>query len=246
MQAQAQPQGINRAREAIALLLGPGVVYAVLITMSCLKHGGGPEYKPVAWAVAALGAIYLVVFGGWQFGVLRLLLRGGLERLSFKPGRFGSDLAAGALIFVAMALANALVDYCFKTAGHANESLARATYLMSKDPALLLASLFPGIWLGAALMEEFTRSFLLSGLVRLFSGWPLRAAAVLLSAGLFAAVHIYQGPYGIINAGVLGLILAGAYLFTGRFWPLVLAHGFFNSFLILYWVVCVHWNLWEF
>ena len=229
------------ARQLAALLLGPLLVYAVLITFSFLQRPQDYAVKPVAWFVLALAAAYLLVFAGWQYLVLRLVCRETPGALNLRQAGLSSDLQTGALVFVLIAIANVLVVKLFD---EPNATLAQSTGYMAEGGWLLLASL-AGTWLTAA-TEEITRALLLSRLLRLSATWLTKVLALVLAAGLFSLVHAYQGTYGLVNAGLLGLILAGAYIYNGRLRPLVLAHGLFNSFLILYWVVTVHWNLWEF
>lgn len=42
---------------------------------------------------------------------------------------------------------------------------------------------------------------------------------------------VSAGPAGILDSGVAGLILGGAYLLSGRvLWTSILAHGFIDTF----------------
>jgi len=45
-----------------------------------------------------------------------------------------------------------------------------------------------------------------------------------LSAILYGFRHLYQGPAGIIDTAINGLILAIAYLLLGRVIPLIISH----------------------
>jgi membrane protease YdiL (CAAX protease family) len=50
---------------------------------------------------------------------------------------------------------------------------------------------------------------------------------------LFGYGHFYKGPAGIVDSGVAGLILAAAYLVTGRnLWTCVFTHGFIDTFAV--------------
>lgn len=56
-------------------------------------------------------------------------------------------------------------------------------------------------------------------------------AALVVSAVLFGYGHYYKGPSGVLDSGVAGLILGGAYLLSGRvLWTSILAHGFIDTF----------------
>jgi CAAX protease family protein len=60
------------------------------------------------------------------------------------------------------------------------------------------------------------------------------AFALIISSVLFGIGHYYKGPAGIVNSGVAGLILGGAYLLAGRnLWAPVLAHGLMDSVVLI-------------
>jgi uncharacterized protein len=60
------------------------------------------------------------------------------------------------------------------------------------------------------------------------------AFALIISSVLFGIGHYYKGPAGIVNSGVAGLILGGAYLLARRnLWAPVLAHGFMDSVVLI-------------
>jgi membrane protease YdiL (CAAX protease family) len=59
-------------------------------------------------------------------------------------------------------------------------------------------------------------------------------AALAVTAVLFGYGHYYKGPSGILDSGVAGLILGGAYLLSGRvLWTSILAHGFIDTFGVM-------------
>ncbi len=57
------------------------------------------------------------------------------------------------------------------------------------------------------------------------------AAALLVSTGLFASYHIYQGPAGAFGAGVTGLLYGASFCWWRRLWPLCVAHTLHNLVL---------------
>jgi membrane protease YdiL (CAAX protease family) len=58
--------------------------------------------------------------------------------------------------------------------------------------------------------------------------------ALALQSIVFGLVHMYQGPVGIIGAGVAGLIFGALVLAArGSIWPAVLAHGISNSISLI-------------
>jgi membrane protease YdiL (CAAX protease family) len=60
---------------------------------------------------------------------------------------------------------------------------------------------------------------------------------VVVSAGLFGLVHLYQGPVHALWTGILGLIMALHYVRFGRVLPLVLAHYVTNALQIVVFAV---------
>jgi hypothetical protein len=51
---------------------------------------------------------------------------------------------------------------------------------------------------------------------------------------LFGYGHYYKGPAGIVDSGIAGLVLGGAYLLSNRnLWTSILAHGFIDTFGIV-------------
>ncbi len=53
-------------------------------------------------------------------------------------------------------------------------------------------------------------------------------APALISAGLFALGHFYQGVYGVVQTAVFGLVLAVFTLRWGTLWPAIFAHTAIN------------------
>jgi membrane protease YdiL (CAAX protease family) len=102
---------------------------------------------------------------------------------------------------------------------------------------LRLALLYlPIVWGFAAFGEEIGyRGYLLeraADVARRSS--TAYAFALIISSVLFGIGHYYKGPAGIVNSGVAGLILGGAYLLARRnLWAPVLAHGFMDSVVLI-------------
>jgi membrane protease YdiL (CAAX protease family) len=91
------------------------------------------------------------------------------------------------------------------------------------------------VWTFAAFGEEIAyRGYLLNRGTEALGGTSLAFwLAAIASAVLFGYGHFYKGPAGVLDSGVAGLILASAYLLTGRnLWTCVLAHGFIDTFAV--------------
>jgi membrane protease YdiL (CAAX protease family) len=84
------------------------------------------------------------------------------------------------------------------------------------------------IWSFAAFGEEFAyRGYLLRRTIDALGGSTRGAvAAVLLCGALFGVGHFYQGPVGMIDSTVSGLVFGTLYVKSGgNLWPSTLAHG---------------------
>lgn len=110
----------------------------------------------------------------------------------------------------------------------------RFTFFLGK-PWVFITYLVTVIWIGAALGEELLmRGFLLNRLAAFFGStrfaWII---SVIIQAAIFGSLHAYQGTYGMISTGVIGLIFGIVYLVAGkRLLPLVLAHLILNTVTI--------------
>ena len=96
----------------------------------------------------------------------------------------------------------------------------------------LLALGVPFIWVLAAFGEEWVyRGWLMNRLADLFGrSWVGWTVAVVLANIVFGLAHLYQGPIGMIEAGVDGVLFALLYFATGRnlIAPMI-AHGVQDS-----------------
>lgn len=89
------------------------------------------------------------------------------------------------------------------------------------------------VWTWAAFGEEIGyRGWLLGRAGDALGRSPAATAfAVAASSVLFGFGHFYKGPAGILDSGVAGLVLAGAFLVARRnLWAPILAHGLIDTF----------------
>ena len=92
------------------------------------------------------------------------------------------------------------------------------------------------VWTFAAFGEEIAyRGYLLTRAADL--GNRTTAAywiGIVVVSILFGYGHYYKGPAGILDSGIAGLILGGAYVVSGRnLWASILAHGFIDTFGVI-------------
>jgi membrane protease YdiL (CAAX protease family) len=74
--------------------------------------------------------------------------------------------------------------------------------------------------------ELLFRGFILARLRALFRS---TSAAVAVTTAIFGALHASQGPIGIVQTGSVGLVLAVGAVRARSIWPVIVAHGIFDS-----------------
>jgi membrane protease YdiL (CAAX protease family) len=100
----------------------------------------------------------------------------------------------------------------------------------------LALGVLPLIWAFAAFGEEIVyRGYILTRLADAGGASPRAwAYSVFGSAVLFAIGHYYQGPTGMIDSGVTGLVLGTLYVRSGHnLWPAILAHGLTDTIALV-------------
>ncbi len=81
-----------------------------------------------------------------------------------------------------------------------------------------------GVFFGGFAEELMFRGFVVGWGEHLFGGGAI--ILVVLSATVFGAAHLYQGPSGMLSTGLIGLAFGLLYLMTGRrLIPCMLAHA---------------------
>lgn len=100
--APAAPTSRQWTVQLLGLVLGPLLVYGVLIYHSLDSTGGsgGGWGSPWYWLYAT--AYYAVGFAGWLYLVYRFVCLQPLSRLNRKAGNLRTDLRAGWLLFIAL------------------------------------------------------------------------------------------------------------------------------------------------
>jgi membrane protease YdiL (CAAX protease family) len=102
-------------------------------------------------------------------------------------------------------------------------------YLAGNTPAIAAAAV--GVVVAAGFGEETTfRGFAFERLGKLLGGsLPAKVAIVLITSAAFALAHwISQGPAGMQQAAVVGLVLGSIFAATGEIWLPMVAHAAFD------------------
>jgi membrane protease YdiL (CAAX protease family) len=159
--------------------------------------------------------------------------------LNLRQGKVPSDLGAALILSTAIIVANVVVTSIltelFPTSA-SNTSVRVLFEQVADSPRLLVLFLGPLVFLGAA-SEEVIRAFLLSRVWKVWASPTGKLVAVLVSAGLFGLLHIYQGLVHVVWTSIVGLIMALYYLRYGRVAPMILAHYATNATYLIVFVL---------
>ena len=224
-----QTRHTNRTRKVagIVALFGAGLALSGVLRFLDLRT----EDPPPVTAYATLLYVGVTVFAAV------LLSRAGvpMRRLGFgskfQPVRFLGLAAIGVGL---IQLSGVILDPVLERIVGETRDLSRFSDVATSPAALI--KLMALSWTVAAFGEELAfRIVLMRGIA--FSLGDSRTAfgvALIAQAVLFGLIHTYQGPAGIIGAGINGLIFGGLTLAArGSIWPAALAHGSSNSIGIL-------------
>jgi membrane protease YdiL (CAAX protease family) len=193
------------------------------------------------WDLGLSRFFYTFVVGTLELALVLLVLRflcgEKLSSLNLKPGRWRNDLRLGAYLL----LAHFYVLIFFQcssarlpSAPVETDVFQRAMYsTIASQPLLLAFFLGPVTWVSVAGFEEISRAFFFSRVLKLWPASKTRWAAVLFSALLFGAAHLYQGPLSALANGITAVIDGLFYIMVGRLLPLIFAHGLFDSIVLV-------------
>lgn len=182
------------------------------------------KYLAAAMTTTALGGAVLVIVLSlaWQNGIrdtVAALADFGL-RLGFAADE-GAALTAG--MFAASALVSGLVTWVRGLVGGAPTQAALDVLPVTPaETAVFGLVLVP---LGSLSEEIVYRGFVMGQLW----GWTGNAwIAAVLAAVLFGIMHRYQGTWGMLRTGLIGLVFAVGVIATGSLVPSILAHVLAN------------------
>ncbi len=118
-----------------------------------------------------------------------------------------------------------------------NTELINTMIDLANSPLLMLIWFGPVLWIGIALFEELSRTFLLKCLWNINDNKNWQILAIILASSLIGVAHLYQGLAGIISIGIMSLV-SGFYFYKyRRLFPLIIAHGIFDGLQFLFFVM---------
>jgi membrane protease YdiL (CAAX protease family) len=178
------------------------IVPSMAFSFFVIKQGTlGFTLTAVATILRDLGLVSLIFFFLWRNGEAR-------KRIGWTVTNGWKEVMVGLLLFIPLLYSMNVLEQVLRATGFSVPSKPLPSFLEAKGMAeFLLASLL--VIVVAAAEETIFRGYLI---LRLQAVTANSAAAVVLSAVIFALGHGYEGSAGVITVGVMGLIFALVYL----------------------------------
>ncbi|MFQ5752604.1 MAG: type II CAAX prenyl endopeptidase Rce1 family protein [bacterium] len=159
--------------------------------------------------------VYPLLFGGGTI-LLILLLNKFLLKDTFKTafnsgkGTWYWDILIGlgltAVYFTMFFLERATLMQWIPRSTPPNTELIDVMIDLAHNPLLMIIWFGPVLWIGIALFEELSRTFLLKCLWNTSENRNWHVAVIFLTSALIGVVHLYQGLAGIISIGLKSVI----------------------------------------
>jgi membrane protease YdiL (CAAX protease family) len=189
---------------------------------------------------ALIGSVYPMII----YSVLRALIftfgikytwkivDGGLSSIGFEIQNWKQDTFYGAAVGVGLAVIQYLVVLPL-TGGALRSDIIAASEMVGTNYSTLVAAIILGL-AGAMSEELFFRGHIIRSFRGLFGvGRLTLVVSSLISIGLFASGHAYQGLSGVINTGFIGLVYTILYLRRGSLTSGIVAHSVSNTLAFL-------------
>ena len=108
---------------------------------------------------------------------------------------------------------------------------------LANSPLLMVIWFGPVLWIGIALFEELSRTFLLKCLWNISKDFNWQMIAIILTSILIGAVHIYQGPAGAISIGLKSIIACIFFYKYRRLLPLIISHAIYDGLQFAFFIM---------
>lgn len=211
--------------------LWPGIELGVLLLLlvpSFFISSGAAEVAQIGFVDVAVSAIVrdlallaLVLYWVWRnqepFKVIGLTSR-----------QLPREMLIGALLFVPFLLLVGAIRIALEALGLPAAESVPEFLIPQGGGEIALALVF--LVVVAVAEETLFRGYLIHRLEQVTGNLT---AAVVIASGLFALGHGYQGAAGLVTVGLLGVILAGIYLWRGSLVAPIVVHFLQNATGIL-------------
>lgn len=190
--------------------------------------------------------VYPLIFGGGSI-IIILLSNKFLIKDSFKvtfnsgKGTWYWDILIGigltAIYFVVFFIERVTLMQWITNHNPPNLELINVIIDISNSPLLMLIWFGPVLWIGIALFEELSRTFLLKCLWNISSNRNWHITVIFFTSALIGITHLYQGLVGIISICIKSVIMCTYFYKYRRLLPLVISHVLYDglqfAFLIM-------------
>jgi membrane protease YdiL (CAAX protease family) len=190
--------------------------------------------------------VYPLLFGGGT-AILILLLNKYLLKDSFKEtfnsgkGTWYWDILIGiglTIIYFAMFfLERATLYQWIPNRNPPNTELIDVMIDLANSPLLMVIWFGPVLWIGIALFEELSRTFLLKTLWNINDNKDWHILAIFLVSTLIGVVHLYQGTAGIISIGLKSLVISFYFYKYRRLLPLIVSHALYDGLQFAFFIM---------
>jgi membrane protease YdiL (CAAX protease family) len=218
-------------RQPVQRELWPGIEVGVLVLLlvpSFFLSAGPGEPSGVGFvdvAVTAmlrdLGLLALVLYWLWRDGEP-------LSTIGLRRRELAREALLGVALFVPFLLLVAAIRATVEALGVPTAESVPAYLIPKGGGQIALALIF--LVVVAVAEETLFRGYLIHRLRQITGSLT---AAVVLSSLFFALGHGYQGAAGLVTVGLLGLVLAGIYLWRGSLVAPMVVHFLQNATGIL-------------
>jgi membrane protease YdiL (CAAX protease family) len=190
--------------------------------------------------------VYPLLFGGGTI-VLILLLNRYLLQESFKAtfnsgkGTWYWDVLIGfgltVVYFTMFFIERATLMQWIPSNRPTNTELIDVMIDLAHNPILMIIWFGPVLWIGIALFEELSRTFLLKCLWNLSDNRNWHILAIIFASTLIGFVHLYQGVAGIISIGLKSLIVCFYFYKYRRLLPLIISHALYDGLQFAFFII---------
>ena len=190
--------------------------------------------------------VYPLLFGGGTI-ILILLLNKYLLKQTFKEtfnskdGIWYWDVLIGiglcVIYFAMFFLERATLYQWIPNPNPPNTELIDVMIDLANSPLLMLIWFGPVLWIGIALFEELSRTFLLKTLWNINDNKDWQIIAIFLTSALIGFVHMYQGTAGIISIGLKSVVVSFYFYKYRRLLPLIVSHGLYDGLQFAFFVM---------
>ena len=190
--------------------------------------------------------VYPLLFGGGTI-ILILLLNKYLLKETFKEtfnsknGTWYWDVLIGiglcVIYFAMFFLERATLYQWIPNPNPPNTELINVMIDLANSPLLMIIWFGPVLWIGIALFEELSTTFLLKTLWNINDNKDWQIIAIFLTSTLIGFVHMYQGTAGIISIGLKSVVVSFYFYKYRRLLPLIVSHGLYDGLQFAFFVM---------